>query len=593
MILKALYDYYHRCDDLAPEGMEYKEISFLIVINEDGKFVRLEDVRSEDKKQGTKYLVVKGSRSGTTPKPYMFWDNVEYTCNFVAPKPKDTPARLEETQSKAAIKHSALITRFNEISCRYPDNKSLKAVCDFYNNGELAKVYMDPLWESVIKKPTVNISYRIEGSTTIVAEETCLSENTQISSDIISQGDSAICIITGKPCKPVESTTPTPIPGGQATARLVAFQINSGYDSYGKQKGLNAPISKEAADAFTTALNRLVGKDSPNKFLIGNRTFTFWASHNTEAASIMETALAEVFSYTTDSQDDDPNSRIGAIVKAFKSIYSGDYPSTSDDRFYILGLAPNSARIAVVYWNETSLKEFSSMMLRHFDDMEIIRNPKDRYSFMGLYNILRAVTRDRKISDVLPSLPEAVIKSIIQGIPYPYTLMAQAIQRIRAEHNVTPERAAIIKAYLNRLNNNNNHPLSIMLDKDNANIGYLCGRLFSVLDYTQKKASGGKTATVAERYMNSASSNPVSVFPTLLNLSVHHLEKITAPGTKVFIEKLKAEIINKIDANGCFPAQLDIYNQGRFMVGYYHQMHDFYTSNKEIDNKENVTNSND
>lgn len=131
-----------------------------------------------------------------------------------------------------------------------------------------------------------------------------------------------------------------------------------------------------------------------------------------------------------------------------------------------------------------------------------------------------------------------------------------------------------------------------MLDKDNTNIGYLCGRLFSVLEYAQKKASGGKNSTITERYMNSASSNPVSVFPTLLNLSVHHLEKINVIGAKVFIEKLKAEIIDKIDATGCFPAQLDIYNQGRFMVGYYHQMHDLYTS-KEIDNKENETNSND
>lgn len=589
MILKALYDYYHRCGDLAPEGLEYKEISFLIVVNDNGGFVRLEDVRSDDKKRGTRYLVVKGARSGTTPKPYLFWDNVEYTCNYVAPKPKDTPEQIEQAKAKAAVKHAAMIDRFNELSRKYPDSLPLKAVCDFYNNGGIQSVYADPLWESITKKPTVNISYRIDGATTIVAEETCLYDEARMSGDKDTSGGSAVCLITGRPCEPVESVTPTPILGGQAIGRLVAFQVNSGYDSYGKQKGLNAPISKEAADSFTTALNRLVGKESDNKFIIGSRTFAFWASNESPSASAMEEAIKSVFS--SDNYDtDDPNARINAVRDVFESIYSGSRPSTGDDRFYFLGLAPNAARIAVVYWNEAPLKEFASMMLRHFDDMEIVRNHNDRRTYMGLYNILRAVTRERKTSDVLPNLPEEVVKSIVQGLPYPYSLMAQAMQRIRAEHSVTSERASILKAYLNRLNNNHK-PISVMLDKENTNIGYLCGRLFAVLDHTQKKASGGKASTVAERYMNSASSNPVTVFPTLLNLSVHHIDKLTNPGAKIFIEKLKAEIIDKIDANGSFPAQLDIHNQGRFMVGYYHQIHDLYKA--KDDNKDNDTDSNE
>lgn len=46
MILKALYDYYHRSgDDVAPFGLEYKEIGFIIVIDRCGKFLRFEDRR--------------------------------------------------------------------------------------------------------------------------------------------------------------------------------------------------------------------------------------------------------------------------------------------------------------------------------------------------------------------------------------------------------------------------------------------------------------------------------------------------------------------------------------------------------------------
>ncbi len=73
MILKALYDYYNRSGDLAPAGFEEKEISFVIVIDAEGNFLRVEDCRI-DSKSSRKYLVVKDSRT-SAPKPYLFYDN--------------------------------------------------------------------------------------------------------------------------------------------------------------------------------------------------------------------------------------------------------------------------------------------------------------------------------------------------------------------------------------------------------------------------------------------------------------------------------------------------------------------------------------
>ena len=117
-----------------------------------------------------------------------------------------------------------------------------------------------------------------------------------------------------------------------------------------------------------------------------------------------------------------------------------------------------------------------------------------------------------------------------------------------------------------------------MLDKENQNQGYLCGRLFAVLEKIQEDANG--IHTIRERYLNSASATPAMVFATILNLSTHHLEKLNA-GAQIFYEKLKQEIISKLDASG-FPAHLDLQDQGRFFVGYYHQRQDFFTS-KEIE----------
>ena len=209
--------------------------------------------------------------------------------------------------------------------------------------------------------------------------------------------------------------------------------------------------------------------------------------------------------------------------------------------------------------------------------MEIVDGRKEPKPYMGLRSILAAVTLGGKSSDATPNLPEAVVKSIFQGAPYPYTLFAGCIRRIRAEQNLNITRAAIIKAYLKRQQNDNQQKIEVMLDKENPNQGYLCGRLFAVLDKIQDDANNQHS--IRERYMNAASATPATVFATILNLSSHHSEKLNE-GRKIFFEKIKQEIIDKISPDG-FPSHLDLQDQGRFFVGYYQQMQWFYTKNNE------------
>lgn len=588
MILKALYDYYHRCGNLAEQGFENKEISFIIVVDEDGNLFDVEDFRRDGNKHGTPFLVVKGVRSGTTPKPYLFWDNVEYTCNYVAPKPKIRPEEQEELYRKASLKHNALAEKFKTISAKHPDIKALKAVCRFYENGGLEALYSHPMWQEIIKKPTVNISYRLAGEKNIAAEEKCLKDEIEgLSGDNDSEKQS-FCIITGKPCKPVESNSPTSIPGSQATARLVSFQVNSGYDSYGKQKGLNAPISKEAEACYTTALNRLLGKSSPNKYIIGNRTFVFWGSSNSEASTMLENALADElngFGLSSDEYDvDNPNARVETVKKTFESIYHGKLPGSLTDRFYILGLAPNSARIAVTHWSDSSLQEFASNMLRHHKDMEIADMRKIKKPYTGLFSILCAIAVNGKASDIKSNLPEAIVKSIVTGCPYPYQLIQQVILRIHADHRVDTVRAGIIKAYLNRIDKNKQTQLTEMLNKEEKNVGYLCGRLFAVFEYTQRRALG--LSTVANKYLGAAMTSPAKVFPALTNLNSHHLNRLETPHTRVYLEKIIEEIMRKMPTP-TYPTQLNILEQGSFGIGYYHQLDDFYTSKENECNAEN------
>ena len=566
MILKALYDYYKRCDNLPAKGMEEKEIGFLIVLSPDGQFLRFEDCRI-GKDHARIYLVKKHvGRSSAAVANYLY-DNSAYVLGY-----------SEKGNGKEQLYLDTFKAKVESIADTFPENRDVTAIRTFYHNSRkkiLDLVSKDILWEDIKKnlsKKYSTFSFRIEGDLKIVAEKRELLQLEECNDK--AEADD-ICLVSGKHGPSVETTTATMIPGSQAIAKLVSFQVNSGYDSYGKTKCKNAPISEEAEFAYTTALNSMLQKGSRNKFMLGTRTFVFWASNNNEASMETEESLFDLLGFSEEANDD-PNAKIMKVRKVFESIYSGLLKTGLDDKFYILGLAPNSARIAVVYWSETTLKDFAEKILCHFNDMEIHDTRKDKKPYMGIREIISSVTLGGKMSDATPNLPEAVVKSIFQGLPYPQTLYSACIRRIRAEQKLTITRAAIIKAFLNR-QSNNNKKINIMLDKDNNNQGYLCGRLFAVLDKIQEDANN--ISSIRERYMNAASATPSAVFATILNLSVHHSEKLDE-GRRIYFEKIKQEILDKVSADG-FPTHLDLQDQGRFFVGYYHQRQDFFTSKKE------------
>ena len=449
------------------------------------------------------------------------------------------------------------------------------------NEGELESLLRNSdIWDSIKRNLTKNLSFLIEGETEIIAAKEKVIAYSFKGND---EGN-AICLITGNKCSPI--TTFTKIKMGKfSDTKLISFQKGSGYDSYGKEQGNNAPISEDAEFKCSTALKKMLEYDSCNKFNIGNRTFVFWASTQSKEAQDIEKSLFDMFGFSKD----DPDKDVEKIKKSFESIFNGHSQFNKEGWFYILGIYPaNKARIAVSYWAEIPLMDFVGFILNHFRDMEVV-SIRDDQNYMGLNSMMRAITLDGKIygddSNLQPNLAEAVVKSILQGLPYPQSLFSSCIRRIRAESGkeanpITATRAAILKAYLNRTNSN--QKIEIMLDKDNTNQGYLCGRLFAVLDKIQEEANNQHS--IRERYMNSASSTPAAVFSTILNLSNHHVENLKNEGRKIFFEKLKQEIISKIEADG-FKSQLDLQDQGRFFIGYYHQRQDFFLKNEDNNNE--------
>ena len=592
MILQALYEYYNRSDKVAPAGKELKEIAYLVVIRQDGSFVRIEDTRNEDG-NGNRYLISKSwGRTGTTPQPFHFWDNFSYVFGFskanieIEKEKTDDEKRkkLEKEISKNARSHKGFVDYVIQMSERHPDDVDIQAVSSFYHkyDDKLDSLLLNSdNWDTIKRNLTKNLSFLIEGETEIIAAKERIIAYKNNAKNQEKKGKS-VCLVTGEECTPVTTFSKIKL-GKYSDTKLVSFQKNSGYDSYGKEQGDNAPISEEAEFKCSTALKKMLEYGSSNKFDVGNRTFVFWASSQSNDAKEVEESVFDMFHF---SKDDDPNKGILRVKKAFETIYSGKSNFNKDGWFYIMGIYPaNKARIAVSYWSELPLKDFVGFILDHFKDMEIVCR-YDNQNYFSLYSILKAVTIERKIfgedSNLQPNLAESVVKSILQGLPYPFSLFSSCIRRIRAESGekadpIDTTRAAIIKAYLNRQQNDNQQKIKVMLDRDNQNQGYLCGRLFAVLDKIQDEAN--KQHSIRERYMNAASATPASVFATILNLSSHHSEKLNE-GRRINFEKEKQEIFDKISSDG-FPPHLDLQDQGRFFVGYYHQMQDFFTKKEK------------
>ncbi len=561
MILKALYDYYYRDKNLVPYGWMKASLSFIIVIKQNGQFVRVEDSRDVNG-AGKIFVVPKGEHTNSVT-PLLFWDNLMYALDL-----SSNPSEHE--------KHLAFVDKCKKIASLF-NSPCLNAVVAFYQNNELQKVYKDPLWDDMKKNPKACITFRIERSPYVILEDDIFEEivkweDLQIRNDCIK----AVCLITGKNTEIVRVGTNTPIIGCKSSSKLVSFQKDLGFDSYGKSQGSNAPISLEAEFAYSTALMKLKEKDSRNKFMIGNRTFLFWASSDSDTSKEIEESFFAFLGISP--KEDDPNQHIEQVREVFKSIYEGPKRTSLDDKFFILGLAPNSGRIAVIYWAEIPLYEFAERINRHFCDMDIIGG-KDCHK--ALWSIISAVKINDKLKDkdISPNLPDAVVKSIFQGTSYPYSLYTACIRRIRADNNIDARRASIIKAYLNRINTNYKK-IEPMLDTENTNPGYLCGRLFAVLDRIQEKANNQHT--IRDRYLNAASATPAVVFATALKLSSHHSRK----SPNVALEKLKEEIIGKIGADGV-PTSFGAQDQGRFFVGFYHQRQDFFTKNEKEENNDN------
>lgn len=568
MIVQALHDYYRRksgSGELAPDGFERKAIPFVAVVAPDGALVQIEDTREGmgKKRLAREFLVPQAVKRASGIAANLLWDTAEYALGTSA----------HGKDERVAQQHAAFVARLKDLGAR-TDDLGLEAVLRFIANKDSARLAAESVFAELAETKAV-VAFRLAGDGEhLVCQRPSIIRAIQSSA---SAGDAeqarSFCAIRGEADAPARLHPAIKgVWGAQSSgANIVSFNL-SAFESFARKQGANAPIGSVAAFTYTTALNHLLRKGSSQRMQVGDASTIFWASDATQ----MESDFAALFGTAS---EDNPDHRAVAVRNLYASVQNGAYvPEVDrDTEFFVLGLSPNAARIAVRFWHRATVADLAPMLVQHLQDLTIAR-PNFAPEHLSMFALLNSIALLGRADNVPPNLGGEVFRSALTGLPYPAALLQAAVRRIRAERDVGYPKAAVLKACINRLIRHrhlNAKELHVNLDHDNRNPGYRLGRLFAALERIQGAAQPGINATIRDRYYGAASSSPSSVFPVLLRLKNHHLSKLDNPRLAGWFEKMLTEIFAGIDT---FPAHLNLPAQGMFAIGYYHQQQDFHAN---------------
>lgn len=597
MILTALNDYYHRLlanpDSVSglakvpPYGFSEQQISYCLVLSREGALVDIEDVRdTSDKKPRAKLLSVPRPEKRTSGvKSNFLWDKTAYVLGIEGNKDKATVAT---NPWLAAEKTLAAFKVLHEQTLATTEDAGLLAVKQFLMQWNQEYFHQLPFTSAHIDG---NFVFRLDGDLCFVHERPAaqalwLGLMQPVEDEVVNMGE---CLVSGQQRSPLARLHPAikGVYGGQSSgSSIVSFNAEA-YTSYGKEQGDNAPVSEAAAFGYTTALNYLLRRNNGQCISIGDTSTVFWAV----AADAAKASAAEsLFGWMLNMPADD-GSQVAQLKPVLEKIAQGRplaeiAPDLAEGtRFYVLGLAPNASRLSIRYWMDTSFGELAKHIAQHFKDLAL--DPLPWREPPSVWRLLIQTASQGKSENISPQLAGELLRSIITGGRYPRMLLAQLVQRIRADGDLNGVRAALLKAVLVRDYRKGfiQEEIPMGLDEQSALPAYRLGRLFAVLERIQEGALGKDVnATIADRYYGTASSVPYSVFPRLLAGCKNHLSKIRKdkPGYAVNLNKDLASVIEGLPSE--FPKHFSIEQQGQFAIGYYHQKQSYFAKKIEPDN---------
>jgi CRISPR-associated protein Csd1 len=572
-------------------GFSEEKIGYVLVISKEGKFV---DAVPHMETSGTRptamqMAVPRPEKRTSGIQPNFLWDKPAYVLG-VQPNPDK-----KQAESQPWIASPDTFEAFKKYHIDILSglgDEGLQALVKFLQAWRIEQFNQAPCNLYMLN---TNLAFQLDGEQGYLHERDAARQIWARLLGEANQVEKAYCLVTGEMEK-VARLHPSikGVYGGQSSGgSIVSFNAES-YESYGKSQGENAPVSELAAFKYTTALNYLLNRDNRHVFSVADASTVFWAvAENPEQADKVELLFSEIMNPSTG--DDAEAAQIRPILeqiakgRPLQEIVPDIDPGT---RFFVLGLAPNAARLSIRYWLDTNFGELQQHIEEHYTDLSLAPLPWQTPPSIWRLLIQLVPQRDgqkAKSDDIPAHLAGELMRSILTGSRYPRSILAQLLTRIRADGHISPLRVAMVKAVLKRdfRKGFTKEETPMSLDVENSNEAYLLGRLFAVLERIQHEAIKNANATIADRYFASASTVPYSVFPRLLAGSKNHLSKIRKqkPGYAVNLDKDMTEIIAKLPSY--FSKHLTIDDQGKFTIGYY-QQRDKDFGNKATESREDI-----
>lgn len=586
MILQALTAYYEqlvRQGKLSAPGWDDNfKVSYELRLNDAGQLLRVVPLLTE-KTVGKKTVLAPRAMRVPAHEKRSSGIAANFLCDnstyLLGADEKGKPERSADCFKACAKLHHTILDGV--------DSPAARALLAYFDSWDPAQAAAHPLlaeqWKEITGNANLIFGYEAaDHSHSFVNDDPAIQNAWQTHyNDRSADSDMGQCLITGK-YAPIERTHPniSGVPGAQSSgAALVSFNAPA-FCSYGHEQGDNAPVSKYAAFAYTTALNRLLADRSHCKH-VGDTTILCWAEN---AEPVYQDAMS-MFLFGADEAAGIQESDVQAALKrlsAGQTVPFLEKELSPDQHFYLLGLAPNAARLSVRFFLRDTFGSFAQNLQKHAEEMEIDCSEKEKFRSLPIWAVVNETTRTVPGQPAKPSpqLAGDLLRAVLTGGRYPATLLNGVTLRIRAEQNVTRGRAAVIKAYYLR-----NYPTELNKEvytvslNETTNVPYLLGRLFSVLEAVQKAANPGINTTIKDRYFNAACATPGMSFPTLLRLSQKHLRKLN-DGLATHYDKQITELMAQLPESG-FPARLSLPDQGKFTIGYYHQTQKRYVKKNE------------
>lgn len=578
MILSALHNYYQRLvnsheEGIAPFGFSREKISYALILSEDGRLLDVQDIRDTSGKKPVPAIltVPQPPKRSANIAPCFLWDKSSYVLGISATDDEKSKKKNKERHQSFKEMHKELL-----VGC---NSARLEALLAFFDKWE-----PDAWQESGLLSDEMldaNYVFRLDGDLEYMHQYPEAQKIRQVMLQR-SGAPSEVCLVTGGRA-PVAMLHPSikGVYGAQtAGASIVSFNLDA-FTSYGKSQGENAPISEQATFAYTTTLNHLLRKGSRQRLQLGDTSVVFWAESGTiERARAAEGFFTDLLDPpATDSSESDRLRSALELIRKGRPLKSLEPDLEDDTVIYVLGLAPNASRLSVRFWETGSLHCFAKRLAQHYSDLEL--RPLPWKTEPSVWRLLLQTVPHRegsqpKSDDIPPQLAGEMTRAILTGRRYPTSLLSNLIMRMRADGDISSLRVALCKAVLVRdariRDKTTEKEIPMSLDIDNAEPGYLLGRLFATLENIQQSALGRDiNATIRDRYYGAASATPASIFPVLIRNAQNHLGRLRKdkPGASVNLEKQINEIVDKLPPN--FPKSLRIEAQGRFAIGYYHQ----------------------